>query len=203
MSHTVQELLTLSELLSSPPVFIRDQLRDTCSICRCCWNVVCKWKVHSGRIEIISFVVRSLSPHPKTVKPLNQGFLVAKLKSSLWNFYGRHHDLVNRYGTSVSQMTTGMFRLPKSLTRSRKSQDRQYNDLQNTTQKIEERATRTLIKTGGELKSSERVSSSCTVCDIRRVALVTNSSNSTYIWNIYLSVDPIFQSLWSLSWFPW
>ena len=49
------------------------------------------------------------------------------------------------------------------VTRSRKSQDRQYNDLQNTTQKIEERATRTLIKTGGELKSSERVSSSCTV----------------------------------------
>jgi hypothetical protein len=36
---------------------------------------------------------------------LNQGFLLVKLKSSL--FYGRHHDLVDRYGISVSQMTTG------------------------------------------------------------------------------------------------
>jgi len=26
-------------------------------------------------------------------------------------FYGNHHDLINRYGISVSQMTTGMFNL--------------------------------------------------------------------------------------------
>ena len=32
------------------------------------------------------------------MKPLNQGFLVVKLKSSLRKFYGRHHDLVDRYG---------------------------------------------------------------------------------------------------------
>jgi hypothetical protein len=31
-----------------------------------------------------------------TRKPLNQGFLVVKLKSSLRKFKGRHHDLVNR-----------------------------------------------------------------------------------------------------------
>jgi hypothetical protein len=30
---------------------------------------------------------------------LNQGFLVAKLKSSLRKFYDLHHDLVYRYGT--------------------------------------------------------------------------------------------------------
>ena len=42
-------------------------------------------------------------------KPLNQGFLVVKLKSSL--NYSRHHDLVNGYGISVSQMATNMFRL--------------------------------------------------------------------------------------------
>jgi hypothetical protein len=30
-------------------------------------------------------------------------------------FYGCHHDLVNRYGVSVSQMTTDMFRLSLSL----------------------------------------------------------------------------------------
>ena len=35
------------------------QLRDIYSICRCCWNVAThKWKVHNGKIEIISFVVK-------------------------------------------------------------------------------------------------------------------------------------------------
>jgi hypothetical protein len=38
------------------------QLRYINSICRCCWNVdTYKWKVHNGKIEIISFVVM-LSP---------------------------------------------------------------------------------------------------------------------------------------------
>ena len=40
-----------------------------------------------------------------TRKLLNQGFLSVKLKSSLRKSYGRHHDLVDRYGISVSQMT--------------------------------------------------------------------------------------------------
>jgi len=31
-------------------------------------------------------------------------------KSSLRKFYSRHHDLVNRYRVSVSQMTPDMFR---------------------------------------------------------------------------------------------
>jgi len=46
-----------------------------------------------------------------TRKILNQGFLMVKLKSSHRKFYGRHHDLVDRYGISVSQMTTDMFHL--------------------------------------------------------------------------------------------
>ena len=46
-----------------------------------------------------------------TRKLLNQGFLLVKLKSSLRKLYGRHHDLVDRYGISVSQMTTDMFHL--------------------------------------------------------------------------------------------
>jgi hypothetical protein len=46
-----------------------------------------------------------------TRKPLNQGFLLVKLRSSLRKCYGRHHDLVDRYGISVSQMTTDMFDL--------------------------------------------------------------------------------------------
>ena len=39
-------------------------------------------------------------------KLLNEMFLLVKLKSSLRTFYGRHYDLVDRYGISVSQMTT-------------------------------------------------------------------------------------------------
>jgi len=36
------------------------QLRDIFSICRCYWNVATyKWKVHNGKIEIITFVVES------------------------------------------------------------------------------------------------------------------------------------------------
>ena len=41
-----------------------------------------------------------------TRKLLNQGFLLVKLKSSLRKSYGNHHDLVDRYRISVSQMTT-------------------------------------------------------------------------------------------------
>jgi hypothetical protein len=46
-----------------------------------------------------------------TRKLLNQGFLLVKLKLSLRKLYGRHHDLVDRYGISMSQMTTDMFHL--------------------------------------------------------------------------------------------
>ena len=42
----------------------------------------------------------------RTTKLLNQEVLLDKLKLSLRKFYGRHHDLVDRYGISVSQMTT-------------------------------------------------------------------------------------------------
>ena len=46
-----------------------------------------------------------------TRKLLNQGLLFVKLKSSVPICYGRHHDLVDRYGISVSQMTTDIFHL--------------------------------------------------------------------------------------------
>jgi hypothetical protein len=49
-----------------------------------------------------------------TRKPLNNGFLMLNLKSSPRKLYSRHHDMVNRYGISVSQMTTDMFRLSES-----------------------------------------------------------------------------------------
>ena len=46
-----------------------------------------------------------------TRKLLNQGFQVLKLKSSLRQFYGRHHGMVNSYGISVPQMTKDLLRL--------------------------------------------------------------------------------------------
>ena len=39
-----------------------------------------------------------------TMKLLNQRFQLVKLKTSLRKFYSRHHDLVDRYGISVSQI---------------------------------------------------------------------------------------------------
>ena len=50
-----------------------------------------------------------------TRKLLNQGFLSVKLTSSLRKSYGRHHDLVDRYGISVSQMTMDMLHLSQTL----------------------------------------------------------------------------------------
>ena len=46
-----------------------------------------------------------------TRKLLSQGFSLVKLKSSLRKYYGRHHDLVDRYGIYVSLMITDMFHL--------------------------------------------------------------------------------------------
>jgi hypothetical protein len=38
--------------------------------------------------------------------------ILVKLKSSLLRLYVRHHDLVDRYGIYVTQMTTDMFHFP-------------------------------------------------------------------------------------------
>ena len=46
-----------------------------------------------------------------TKKLLNQGFLLVQFKSSLRKLNGRQHDLVDRYGISVSQMKRDMFHL--------------------------------------------------------------------------------------------
>ena len=81
--------------------------------CCACPNTECrglymliglKWQVVVRCIDIYRIV-----DHPclnflfiSYWKLLNQGFLVVKLKSSLRKFYGRHHDLVDRYGISVT-----------------------------------------------------------------------------------------------------
>ena len=46
-----------------------------------------------------------------TKKQLCQVFLVVKLRSSLLKFYGLFQDFVNRYGISVSHITSDMFPL--------------------------------------------------------------------------------------------
>ena len=51
---------------------------------------------------------------------------------------------------------------------------RANNDLQNTTQKIKDRATLTLLTTGGgELMFSGRVRISCSTCDTGPITIVT------------------------------
>ena len=44
-----------------------------------------------------------------TRKLLNPEFQMVKLKSSLRNFYGRHHELVHRYGITIPQLISDMF----------------------------------------------------------------------------------------------
>jgi hypothetical protein len=65
-------------------------------------------KLYDKRDDFNFLIVRGLL---LTRKLLNQRFLLVKLKSSLRKIYGRDHDLVDRYGIFVSQMTTNMFHL--------------------------------------------------------------------------------------------
>ena len=44
-----------------------------------------------------------------TNRLLEQGYVATRLKSSLQKFYGRHHELVDRYGVSISTMKTDLF----------------------------------------------------------------------------------------------
>jgi hypothetical protein len=70
----------------------------------------------------------------------------------------------------------GVIRIRKSKKDRRNDQmkkdKRTNNDLQNTTHKTKDRVTRTPLKTGGELRCSGRVSSSCFTSGISRVNLV-------------------------------
>ena len=54
-----------------------------------------------------------------TRKLLSQGFLLVMLKSSLRTFYGRHHDLVDRYGIWYICVTNGHGYVPLVVNTSR------------------------------------------------------------------------------------
>ncbi len=58
--------------------------------------------------------VQSTSTEPSFVnisKLLEQGYVVIRLRSSLQKFYGRHHELVDKYGVTISNMRNDLFPL--------------------------------------------------------------------------------------------
>ena len=57
-------------------------------------------------------------------------------------------------------------------------EQRTSNDLQNTTLKTKDRATRTPLKTGGEIRCSGKVASSCSIGGTCCVTLITNPMKS-------------------------
>jgi hypothetical protein len=65
---------------------------------------------------------KSLGEEHKCGGLLKQGY-VARLKSSLQNIYGRHHNLVYRYEISISQMTKDLFLLRRCFLSSIDCQD--------------------------------------------------------------------------------
>ena len=71
-----------------------------------------------------------------------------------------------------------ILKIPKGEIRIRVSKNRQHNGqkkkVQTTIYKTKDRVTRTPLNSGGELRCSGRVSSSCSTSGTRRVNLVTN-----------------------------
>ena len=57
---------------------------------------------------------------------------------------------------------------------------RKNNDLQNITYKSKNRATRTPLKTGGELICSRWMCSFCSTCDTRRVTVKRHKHDMTW-----------------------
>ena len=58
----------------------------------------------NGIIKMLKFLSDTIFALFGTRKLLKQGVKVVTLKSSLRTLSGRHHDLIKRYGLSVSQM---------------------------------------------------------------------------------------------------
>ena len=112
---------------------------------------------------------------PSLLKLLKQGFLLVKLKPSLRKFYGRHYDLVKnslkipKGGNHNPYIEEGQTtQRPKEKVQKYKQRSTKH------TYKTKDRVTRTSPKTGGELRCSGRVGSSCSTSATRRVNLVTN-----------------------------
>ena len=123
-----------------------------------------------------------------------------------------HVDISNMMGngfislkhtTFGGESSSGKLEDTKGVTRSRKSKkDRQQNaqekknkrtnnDLQNSSNKTKDWATRTALKIGGEGMCTRRVSSFCSTCGTRRVTVVFTYSNLIYIIDRYRLVSHI------------
>jgi hypothetical protein len=73
--------------------------------------------------------------------------------------------------------------------KTQRQKEKGQNDKQwstNHIHKTKDRVTRTLLKTGGELRCSGRISSSCSTSGTRRVNIVTNPLIKHFGWNILL-----------------
>jgi hypothetical protein len=68
---------------------------------------------------------------------------------------------------------------------------RRNNDLQIITQKTKDKATRIPLKTGGELRCSRRVSSSCSTCDTCHVTVERHEHHLLWKWcwtSVYVKI---------------
>jgi hypothetical protein len=74
-------------------------------------HILKKNRQHSGQKKKDKRTINDQQNMLLTRNLLNRRFLIIKLKSSLRKCYGRHHDLVDRYGIYAPQMTTDMFHL--------------------------------------------------------------------------------------------
>ena len=84
--------LILCSLIPAAPAY-GVYLSQLIRYCRCCGS-------YHDILDRVLLLFRKL---------LKQGFIVVNLKSLRRKVCGRHHDLLNRHGVSVSQMTTNMF----------------------------------------------------------------------------------------------
>ena len=121
--------------------------------------------------------------HCHTVHYVNLLCYIFSSVSKMWKVNGR------RMPSNDKSSQAGEFKI-----------DRTNNDLQNITHKNKnkDRVTRTILRIGGELRCSGRVSSSCSTSGTRRVTLVTNlvishewgkdrkvlMTSGTYPWSI-------------------
>ena len=77
--------------------------------------------------------------------------------------------------------TKGVIRIRKSTDNGKKKKDkRTNNDLQNTTQKTKRSRNTNITKTGGGLRCSGSVSSSCSTSDTRRVTVKQHEHHMTW-----------------------
>jgi len=93
--------------------------------------------------------------------------LNGNLTFSNWNSQGWYKTSWEKFEDTKWAIRSGKSKGDRQYKSQKKQDQGTKNDLQNTTQKTKDRATGITLKTRGDL-------SSCSTCDTRRIALVTN-----------------------------